>query len=257
MDLEPAERNPAELRRTALTLVAIMIVGAAFILYAYKAHEKSKDPHRPPITTKITRNLASKNQRGEFSSFSPLEGKVWFVAPFCASQLDENKHAIEIMKELDTIYQHRDDVHFVLISIEGEDLGVGPKELAEVEKTLKLDGSRWTLMTSSDTGKERGYIKDQLRLGLVSQREEGDPAGQWTFPSQVALVDQSLHIRQRYDFKQAHEAQADMEEKIKQHPELKNEKNIDLYLRAVPLLKKTLLDNTNYVLAETQTGKKS
>jgi hypothetical protein len=38
MDLEPAERNPAELRRTAFILVANFLVGAAFVLYAYKKH---------------------------------------------------------------------------------------------------------------------------------------------------------------------------------------------------------------------------
>jgi len=151
MDLEPAERNPAQLRRTAFTLVAIMIVGAFFVLYAYIKHEQSSNPDRPPITSKITRNLTAKNQRDEFASLSFLEGKVWFAAPFCVSQLDENKHAIAMMKELDAHYKNRNDVHFVLISIEGTDQGITPKELAEAETRLGVDGSRWTLLTSNDT----------------------------------------------------------------------------------------------------------
>jgi hypothetical protein len=255
MDLEPAERNPAELRRTAFTLIAIMIVGAAFVLYAYKKHEQSSDPNRPPITAKITRNLATKNQQDEFASMSTFEGKVWFAAPFCISQLDENKHAIAAMKELDARYKDRKDVHFVLLSIEGVDQGVTPVQLAEAAQQLDIDNSRWSLLTSNDTNKQRGYIKDQLRLGLVSERLPGDPKGKWKFPSQISLIDREMHVRQRYDFKQATEAQAEMEKNVAKHPELKEEENIDLYLRAVPLLREKMFANTDYVLNETSTGK--
>lgn len=255
MDLEPADRNPAELRRTAFILVAIMIVGAAFVLYAYRMHEQSSDPDRPPITTKITRNLATKNQRDEFASMSTFEGKVWFAAPFCVSQLDENKHAIAAMKELDAHYKDRTDVHFVLLSIEGVDQGVAPEQLAAAADKLAIDGSRWSLLTSNDTNKQRGFIKDQLRLGLVSERPSGDQQGKWTFPSQIALIDREMHVRQRYDFKQVTELQIEMEKKVALHPELKEEKNIDAYLRAVPLLREKMFANTDYVLNETSTGK--
>lgn len=255
MDLEPAERNPAELRRTAFILIAIMIVGAAFVLYAYKMHEQSSDPNRPPITTKITRNLAAKNQQDEFASMSSFEGKIWFAAPFCVSQLDENKHAIAAMKELDAHYKDREDVHFVLLSIEGVDQGVTPAQLAEAAQQLGIDNSRWSLLTSNDTNKQRGYIKDQLRLGLVSERLPDDPKGKWKFPSQISLIDREMHVRQRYDFKQAYETQLEMEKNVAAHPELKEEENIDLYLRAVPLLREKMFANTDYVLNETSTGK--
>ena len=255
MDLEPAERNPAELRRTAFILVAIMSVGAYFVLRAYDKHEKSLAPNRPPITAKITRNLAAKNQRDEFASLSSLEGKVWFAAPFCYSQLDENKHAIAAMKEIDAHYKDRDDIHFVLMSIEGVDQGITPQQLAEAAQQLGVDGTRWTLLTSNDTKKQRGYIKDQLKLGIVSPRESGDPAGKWKFPSQIALLDQGLHMRRRYDFGETHQAETEMEKKIQQHPELKDEKNIDYYLKASSRLMETLIANTDYVFAETQTGK--
>lgn len=255
MDLEPAERNPAELRRTAFILVAIMVVGAAFVLYAYKRHEQNIDPDRPPILAKITRNLAAKNQRDEFASVSGLEGKVWFAAPFCVSQPNENKYAIAAMKEIDAYYKDREDIHFVLLSIEGVDQGVTPKELAEAQQKLDLDGKRWTLMTSNNTKKQRGYIKDQLKLGIVSPRTSDDPVGKWRFPSQIALVDRGLHIRCRYDFGEAHAAQEVIAEKIKQYPELQDEENIDAFQSAVPKLMETLRVNTNYVLAETQTGR--
>ncbi|MBK1830059.1 hypothetical protein JIN77_04955 [Verrucomicrobiaceae bacterium R5-34] len=256
MDLEPAERNPAELRRTALILVAIMILGAAFVLYAYVQHERQQDPDRPPIVTKITKNFAAKNQHGQLVSLSDLEGSVWFAAPISVTQLDENKHAIAMLKEIAAHYQDHEKVRFVLISIEGADQGVEPEQLAEAAEKLGLTDAKWWLLTTGDTKKQRGYIKDQLRLGLVSEREEGDPAGKWKFPSQIALLDPAMHLRQRYDFREAYEAQKKVEEALADNPELKDEENIDIYLHAVSKLKEKLYANTDYVLAETTTGSK-
>lgn len=254
MDLEPAERNPAELRRTAIILIAIMIVGACFVLYAYRKHEQKQAPNRPPISAKITRNFAAKNQDNKLVSLSELEGKVWFAAPVCVGQLDENKHALAMMKELAQDYPDN-NVHFVLISIEGADMGVEPAQLAEAAKTLGIDDDRWWLLTTGDTGKQRGFLKDQLRLGLVLDRQQDESGKQWKFPSQIALIDRGLHLRQRYDFKEAYQAQSAAEEKVAANPELKNEDNIDFYLKAVSLLKEKLIANTNYLLNETQTGK--
>ena len=70
MELEPADRNPAELRRTAFILVAIMIVGAAFILYAYVQSSREKqDPNRPPIVTKISKKLKAQDQYGKLFQY--------------------------------------------------------------------------------------------------------------------------------------------------------------------------------------------
>ncbi|BDS08140.1 hypothetical protein NT6N_31800 [Oceaniferula spumae] len=254
MDLEPAERNPAELRRTAIILVAIMIVGAAFVLYAYVNHEQKADPDRPPLVTKITKNFAAKNQHNKLVSFSELEGKVWFAAPICVSQLDENKHALAMLKELAEIYKDNEDVRFVLISIEGVDQGVEPEDLAVAAETLGFTGPQWWLLTTGDTKKQRGYIKDQLRLGLVSKRNDDDPKGKWKFPSQIALLDRQMHLRQRYDFREAYEVQKKTKKEVEANPKLKNDKNIEFYLKAVPLLKEKLLANTNFILSETTTG---
>ncbi len=256
MDLEPAERNPAELRRTALILVAIMILGAAFVLYAYISHEKGKDPDRPPITAKITRNFAAKNQHDKLVGIYDLEGKVWFAVAFCVNQLDENKYALAMMKELVQHYGDRDDVFFVWVSIDGVDQGVGPVQLAEAAEKLGIAGSRCWLLTTGDSDKQRGYIKDQLRLGLVNAREQGDPAGKWKFPSQLALVDRGMHIRQRYDFREVHDFQARAEEELKKRPELADEEKFHAVLHAVDELKKTLYANTEFVLSETKTGSK-
>lgn len=255
VDLEPAERNPAELRRTAFILVAIMILGAAFVLYAYVNHEQKTDPDRPPIVTKITKNLAAKNQYDKLVSLSELEGSVWFAAPVCVSQLDENKHALAMLKELAEIFKDNKDVRFVLISIEGVDQGVKPEALAAAAEKLGFTGPEWWFLTTGETDKQRGYIKDQLRLGLVSKRETGDPAGKWKFPSQIALLDRQMHLRQRYDFREAYEVQKKTEQEVKKNPKLKEDKNIEFYLKAVSLLKEKLLANTNFVLKETKTGK--
>ena len=80
LDLEPAERNPAELRKTAWKLVLAMVLGAIGILTAYKIKESQKaeeNPGRPPIVTKISKKLKAQNQHGKLFSMFDLEGKVW------------------------------------------------------------------------------------------------------------------------------------------------------------------------------------
>ena len=121
LDLEPAERNPAELRKTAWKLVLAMVLGAAGILAAYKIKEGQKakeNPGRPPIVTKISKKLKAQDQRGDLFNMFSLEGKVWFAVPVCVSQLNENQLALEMMKELQEHYAEDENVHLVLISID-------------------------------------------------------------------------------------------------------------------------------------------
>ncbi|MEJ6572801.1 MAG: hypothetical protein QNL01_15870 [Akkermansiaceae bacterium] len=259
MDLEPAERNPAELRRTAFILVGIMLIGAIAVLSAYIIKTKEQNEvnvGRPPITSKITRNFAAKNQDDKLVAIYDLEGKVWFAVPICVSQLDENKHALAMMKEITAHYIGNENVRFVAVSIEGVDQGVKPEDMKRAMVELGIDDPRWWFLTTGDTNRQRGYIKDQLRIGLVSPRNEGDAAGKWKFPSQIALIDREMHIRQRYDFKEAREFEIKAEKALEERPELKDEKGFDLVLNAVDELKKTLYANIEFVLSETKTGSK-
>jgi len=258
-NLEPAERNPAALRSTALKLVGVMIIGAIAVLSAYfiKSKELAEENiGRPPITAKISRNFAAKNQDDKLVALYDLEGKVWFAVPICISQLDENKHALAMMKEITEHYKGSDEFRFVAVSIEGADLGVKPEGLKKAMAELGIDDPRWWFLTTGDTDKQRGYIKDQLRLGLVSERADGDPAGKWKFPSQIALIDRRMHIRQRYDFKEAREYEIKAEKELEKRPELMDEKGFDMVLKAVTELKKTLYANTEFVLNETKLGSK-
>ena len=234
-----------------------MIFGAAFVLYAYVQSSKDKlDPNRPPIVTKISKKLKAQDQHGKLFNMFDLEGKVWFAVPVCVSQLEENKYALDMMHEIQKHYADNENVHFVFISVEGVDQGVGPEELAGAAQELGLTGDRVWWLTTGETKKQRGFIKDVLRLGLVTEREPGDPAGKWKFPSQIALIDRDMHLRQRYDFREAYEVQKQAELEVEKNPQLKDEKNIELYLQAGPKLKEKLYANAEYVLAETSTGVK-
>lgn len=257
MDMEPAERNPAELRRTAFKLVGIMVIGAVVVLTAYFAKSKQKaeaNEGRPPITTKISRNFAAKNQNGKLVATYDLKGKVWFAVPVCVNQLDENKHAITMMKEIANHYKGNDNVRFVAISINGVDLGVEPKDLKDSMNQLGINDERWWFLTTGNTKKQRGYIKDQLRLGIVSERSDEDPEGKWKFPSQIALIDREMHIRQRYDFREAAQFERAASELLMEKPELKDNEKFESALNAVDKLKDTLYTNTDFVLSETKTG---
>lgn len=235
-----------------------MIFGSAFILYAYVQSTREKnDPNRPPIVTKISKKLKAQDQHGQlFNMFHRLEGKVWFAVPVCVSQLEENKYALEMMQKLQGQYADNEQVQFVLVSIEGVDQGVGPEQMAEAAAKLGLTGPNTWWLTTGETKKQRGYIKDVLRLGIVGERDAGDPAGKWKFPSQIALIDKEMHLRQRYDFREAYMAQEEAKLQVKKNPELKEEEHADFYLRAYQLLEEKLAANTDYVLSEIKTGTK-
>ncbi|MFK7911134.1 MAG: hypothetical protein AB8F34_11130 [Akkermansiaceae bacterium] len=273
LDLEPAERNPAELRRTAWKLVLAMVLGAAGILTAYKIKQSEKaeeNPNRPPVVTKISKKLKAQDQHGKLFNMFNLEGKVWFVAPVCVSQLDENPLVLAMMHELQTHYAENENVHLVLISIEGVDQGVKPEQLAEAAEKLKLNGPRTWWLTTGETAKQRGFIKDQVRLGLVTERGQGIKfwfpgafsnltegyamVGKYKFPSLVALIDREMHLRQRYDFQEAQYYQEKAIAELKKRPEVKDEEGFDKVLNAVEELKGTLYKNTEFVLKETKTG---
>lgn len=275
LDLEPAERNPAELRRTALKLVLVMVLGAAGILAAYQIKQTQKAEQsqgRPPVVTKISKKLKAQDQHGKLFDMYDLEGKVWFAAPVCVSQLDENERALTMVQELQKHYAENEGVHFVLISIEGVDQGVGPEQLAQAAEKLGLTGPRTWWLTTGDTDKQRGFIKDQMRLGIVSERGEGirfwfpkafsnlekgyAEHGKYKFPALVALIDREMHLRQRYDFNEVHRFQAKAEAELKKRPEVIKEKGFKQVLHAVEELKKTLYNNTEFVIKETTTDSK-
>ena len=70
-------------------------------------------------------------------------------------------------------------MRFVAFSINGVDEGTKPEDLKRAMSQLGIDDQRWWFLTTGDTKKQRGYIKDQLRLGLVSERSAGDQAGKF------------------------------------------------------------------------------
>lgn len=272
-DLEPADIDPSQLRRTAWKLVLVMALGAAGILAAYKikmSQQASESPDRPPVVGKISKLLKAQDQRGELFNMYDLEGKVWFAAAVYVSNPGENHAVLTTMRELQERYAENEDVHLVLISIEGVDEGVGPEQLAKAAAGLGLTGPRTWWLTTGETDKQRGFIKDQMRLGLVTERGEGikfwfpsafsnlpegfADAGQYRFPALVALVDRGLHLRQRYDLREARQYQDRAAAELEKRPGVRDEEGFDKVLNAVEELKKTLHRNTEFVLKETSTG---
>ena len=65
-----------------------------------------------------------------------------------------------------------------------------------------------------------------------------------------------MHLRQRYDFREAYRAQEEAKLQVEKNPELKEEEHADFYLRAYQLLEEKLAANTDYVLSEIKTGTK-
>lgn len=195
-ELEPAERDPAKLRKTAVILLAIMLVGGVMIMVAYLVKRRGDlADDRPAIRGRLTRNLAFVNDRKETGSVGGLEGKVWLATQVCLSRRKEMARAIEVMQWVDGKFGGREDLRFVCFAVDPN--RDGPEELAGLREDLGV-GERWWFVAAGEEPIRR-YLKNQMKLGGVRV----DDNGSVEFDSMVLLVDRHLHLRPAYDFNQA------------------------------------------------------
>ncbi len=253
--LEPAERNNAEILRTVVILVVVMIIGGWLIIQQYIKHADEQHPDRPPISAEIKQNFSFINQDGKVVSIEDMVGKVWFTSPIALGQLDERNVSLEVMQRLAKDYADNDKVMFVSISVEGEDLGITQEKLKAAADQLNIDSSKWWIITSKNTTDMHKYGKNQLRQGFVEKVKAADASEKWTFPDMVTMVDSERHIRQQYAFDDALIAQSSAEEIVAQNPEKAKIDGADYYLKAIELLESRLRKNLDYVLNESQPGK--
>lgn len=211
-ELEPVERDPAQLRKTGLSLLAIMLVGGVMISAAYLVKRKSDlAEDRPAIRGRLTKNLALVNDRKEAVSLGDLEGKVWLATQVCLSQREEMERSVAAMQWLEQELGERDDLRFVCFAIDPE--RDGPEALAGFRAELGV-GSRWWFVGA---GEEpiRGYLSKEMKLGDVRVDEKGAVV----FDSMVLLVDRHLHLRPAYDFNRAWAVEDAARRLIEEEPE--------------------------------------
>lgn len=252
-ELEPADRDPAKMRKTAVILLVVMMVGGVMIMVAYLVKRKEDlAEDRPSIRGRLTSNLALVNDRKETVNLGQLEGSVWLATQVCLSQPDQMKRAIETMRWLEGEFAGRDDLRFVCLTIDpNRDV---PEKLAEFREELGVGDHWWFVAAGEDP--IRRYVKNQMKLGGVRVDDQGAVA----FDSMVLLVDRHLHIRPAYDFNQAWAVEDAARRLIEEEPERVGEFQLDFgahpkeFLGQLDKLREELRRDVEQVLTEDLTS---
>lgn len=190
-DLEPVTPDPKKLRRTAIILILMMIVGGFVILKAYekRSKEAAKD-NRPSFVTKITeqKDLVFKRQDGEFKDLMSLKGKVVVVQ--CLASAQEDNLTTPAMQRLAEKYQGSEDVVLVTLMLDA-----GPSEglkdqLAGLATKLGANLPQWTV-ASNDRPTLHKFIKNEFKANLLPYEKDGV----WKYDRSLFLIDKNRHVR--------------------------------------------------------------
>jgi cytochrome oxidase Cu insertion factor (SCO1/SenC/PrrC family) len=192
-DLEPAERDPKKLRRTAWILVAIMIAGGLLVLRAYEtwAAKQAVDT-RPAIIHRIQkeRDLRLLRQDGKTADLFDLRGKVFVLNVLSLRDPQTAARSMAVMKRL--AEKHAGDEDFRLVTLVIDPL---PAEqlhatLAKTSETHGMTLPQWW-MGGNEPGTLHKFIKNELKASVYPNEANG----QWDYDPAIVLIDRDGHVR--------------------------------------------------------------
>lgn len=214
LTLEPVTPDPKKLRRTAIILVLVMIVGGFVILKAYeKRVAESSNDDRPSFVSRISeqKDLVYLRQDGELEELMSLQGKVLVVQSLASDQIDPLTTAV--MQRLAQKYADEEDFALVTLMLDpGEPEGL-KTQLAELAEQLDADLPQWTV-ASNDRPTLHKFIKNEFKANMLPYEKDGE----WKYDHSLVLIDKNRHVRRAvvpqikvrpqvipFDFEQARE----------------------------------------------------
>ena len=193
-DLQPAERDPKRLRRTAWILVVIMVVGGILVLKAYENRAVDRaDDTRPSVVHRIRkeRDLRVVRQDGTTADLFDLRGKVWAVHALSLRDSDASRRSLAVMQRLAARHPDNDGFRLVTLVIDP------PADPAEAVGRLRgladARGMRlpqW-LVATNEAATLHKFIKGELK----SSRHPHEEGGRWVYDTSVMLIDRGGHLR--------------------------------------------------------------
>lgn len=210
-DLEPAERNPKELRRTALTLVLVALVGGIWIFYSYSKHQERQgieNADRPSYRHQVMRNIQVVTKGGTVRDLGELEGKVWVAAQVTAEGSEKSVGTVGALKWLKGKFEDSAVKPVVVLFVVDVDAADWEKLAGVIPE---LGPEVWRVAAGEGKTPVREFLKNQMRFGMLPREVDGE----WEFDSNLILLDQQRKVRgwgdqMNYDF----ETVAEMERKF-------------------------------------------
>jgi len=227
--------------------MVIAAIGTPLVLWNYlKTTKNQQEENRPPIVNRLEKNFAFANQDKKIVSISDLDGKVWCYTAFTITNFDAYANTFEEMRLLEEKFSGREDFQLVAITLDPEhDV---PSKLNALMEEKGFDSDRWLFLTAGPE-KLRKYMKKQLKVDMIYQKQV-DGEKEWVFPSFVGLIDKNRHLRQRYDFDQAHEERAGRQADLEKVPALTGNEEFMKRLNAPQGLRKVMYANIEHLFQE-------
>lgn len=249
MDLEPVERDPAKLRKTAFILTAVMLIGGVLVMADYLRTIRAQDATgRPAFEGRLNRNFAAVGHDKKLVTVGELEGKVWLATAVVLAQKDKTAENIAALQKAATHFKDRDDLHFVVFTADPET--DQPERMAAFAAELGLENDpRWWFAAAGEE-QMRGFLRTQLKLGATGFKEvEGGKV--LMFPTVIRVVDRHRHLRGgRFDFGTALAVQEDARQMLKNDPERAAQLKAEEQTEAVQLLQDKLHERIDFILNE-------
>jgi hypothetical protein len=191
--LEPAIRDPKQLRKTAFILLGIMLLGGCLVLKAYEKWSitQSKDD-RPAVIYRITkeRDLRMLRQDGKEADLADLRGNVIAVNVMSLRDFQAAELSTGVMKRLaekNTVTGHFHLVSLVIDPLPVEKLSVTLRETASAQG---MELPQWWL-GSNEPKTLHKFIKNELKSNIYPH----ETAGKWEYDSSIVLIDKNGHVR--------------------------------------------------------------
>jgi hypothetical protein len=192
-DLEPAVRDPKKLRRTAWTLVAIMLAGGWLILKSYEkwAVKQSADD-RPSIVHRIQkeRDLRVIRQDGKTAELFDLRGHVFAINVISLADPASAERSLAVMKRLAVKYSGTADFNLVSLAVDPMPAGEIVSALAKTADTQGMKLPQWWL-GANEPGTLHTFIRNELKATVPPHETDG----KWVFDPTIVLIDKNGHLR--------------------------------------------------------------
>lgn len=256
-EYEPPVRDPKAIRNTVFILVAVMLIGGFLIVWKYK--EKMAEDHKEVLKGRssmslghVKTNYQTKGLDGEIYTFNILENKVTLMAVVSANLPEQSRVIIDEMKLAAKHFKDHKDFQLVAISADPESK-VSIEQLNAFAKQMGFptDKKNWFMLTADHEG-FGGYIKDGLKLGMISKVDK--ETKERVLPDLLRIVDPNTNIRGEIDqfkFNYYREIEARTKKEVAEKPELlENEKVqnvLKLHQNAVKFNRDLMYKNISYI----------
>jgi len=233
-EYEPPVRDPKAIRTTVIILVLTMLVGGFLIVWKYQ--EQMAENHAEVVKGRsamslgsIKKNFQTKGLDGEIYTFNILEKRVTLMAVVSVNLPEQSQIIIDEMKLAAKHFKDKEEIQLICVSADLES-EVSVEQLNEFAKKVGIPqgDKNWLVLTADNEGFS-GFIKDILKLGMVSKVNKETQERE--LPDLLRIVDPSTNLRgeiNEFKFNYYHQIEERTKKEIADDPSLLEKDDKDL-----------------------------